>query len=105
MPVPPRCTAPAPFFPVAAVPDEFDPEPGCLARAWNASNVFALDSFAFTAKTIPAPQWLVWRQYAQIAEESFIWMVYVGNVVEFALTGMNPESKPAWPLVEVDESS
>lgn len=71
-----------------AVPVEPDPLPFCLARAVKASKVFALDSFAFTAKTMPALQWLVWRQYAQIGEVSFTWTVYVGNVVAFALTAM-----------------
>ncbi len=90
MPVPPRRTAPAPLFPVAEEPVEFNPvpEPDCLALAWKASKVFALDSFAFAAKTMPEPQWLAWRQYAQMGEESFTWMVYLGNVVAFALTGM-----------------
>jgi hypothetical protein len=89
MPVPPRRTAPAPFFPVAEVPDEFVAL--CFARASKASNVFALDSFAFTAKTMPPPQWPVWRQYAQIGEVSFTWTVYVGNVVALALAGMLTE--------------
>ena len=88
MPVPPRRTAPAPFFPVPELPVEFDPLPFSLARAWKASKVFALDSFAFTAKTMPAAQWLLWRQYAQIGEVSFTWTVYVGNVVAFGLAGM-----------------
>jgi hypothetical protein len=86
MPVPPRCTAPAPFFPVAEVPVVF--ASSCFARASKASKVFALDSFAFAAKTMPSPQWPIWRQYAQIGEVSFTWTVYVGNVVAFALTGM-----------------
>ena len=86
VPAPPRRTAPAPFFPVAAVPVEFDVL--CFARASKASKVFALDSFAFTEKTIPPPQWPVWRQYAQIGEVSFTWTVYVGKVVAFALTAM-----------------
>ena len=88
MPEPTRRTAPAPFFPVAEVPVEFDPLLVCFAAAWKASNVFALDSFAFAAKTMPSAQWPIWRQYAQIGEVSFTWMVYVGNVVAFALTGM-----------------
>ena len=90
MPVPPRRTAPAPFFPVAEV-DAVEFEPLCFARASKASKVFALDSFAFAAKTIPPPQWPVWRQYAQIGEVSFTWTVYVGNVVAFALAGMLTE--------------
>jgi len=77
IPVPPRRTAPAPFFPVVEVLDEFDPVVGvlgefdpvvgvldefnpvpvCFACAWKASKVFALDSFAFAAKTMPPPQW------------------------------------------------
>jgi hypothetical protein len=63
---------------------EFDPVPLIsFARASKASKVFALDSSAFAAKTIPSPQWLTWRQYAQIGEVSFTWTVYVGNVVAF----------------------
>lgn len=84
MPVPPRRTAPAPFFPVEEELVEFDPVPLiCFALASKASKVFALDSFAFAAKTIPPPQWLTWRQYAQIGEESFTWTVNVGKVVAF----------------------
>jgi hypothetical protein len=63
-------------------PVEFDPVPLIsFARASKASKVFALDSIAFAAKTIPPPQWLAWRQYAQIGEVSFTWTVNVGNVV------------------------
>ena len=91
MPVPPRRTAPAPFFPVPEVPVEFDPLLFCLARAWKASKVFLLDSFAFAAKTMPPLQWPIWRQYAQIGEVSFTWTVYVGDVEAFALTGMLTE--------------
>lgn len=92
VPVPPRRTAPAPFFPVAEVPVKFVWLPNAFAFASKASKVFALDSFAFAAKTMPSPQWPVWRQYAQIGEVSFTWMVYVGNVVALALTGMLTES-------------
>jgi hypothetical protein len=90
-PVPPRRTAPAPFFPVPEEPVIFVALPSCFARASKASKVFALDSFAFAAKTMPPPQWPVWRQYAQIGEVSFTWTVNVGNVVAFALTGMLTE--------------
>lgn len=38
----------------------------CFARAWNAANVFALDSSAFTEKTIPDPQWFACLQKAQM---------------------------------------
>ena len=91
MPVPPRRTAPAPLFPVDEELVEFDEDPVpliCFALSSKASKVFALDSFAFAAKTIPSPQWPLWRQYAQIGEESFTWTVYVGKVVAFVLTGI-----------------
>ena len=88
MPVPPRRTAPAPFFPVAEVPVELEPVALPFAFASKASKVFAPDSLTFAAKTMPAAQWLLWRQYAQIGEVSFTWTVYVGNVVAFALAGM-----------------
>lgn len=87
-PVPPRRTAPAPFFPVDEEPVGFESLPVPFALAWNASKVFALDSFAFAAKTMPSAQWPTWRQYAQIGLVSFTWTVYVGNVVAFALTGL-----------------
>jgi hypothetical protein len=62
--------------------------PSCFACASKASKVFALDLSAFAVKTMPAPQWLVWQQYAQIREVLFTWMVNIGNVMAFALTSM-----------------
>ncbi len=39
---------------------------------------------------IPFWQCFPWEQYNQIGVVLFIWMVYVGVVVEAAVTGMKP---------------
>jgi hypothetical protein len=92
-PVPPRRTAPAPFFPVEELVEfelvELEPVPlSFIASAWKASKLLSLDSTAFAEKTMPWPQWVAWRQYAQIGDVSFTWIVYVGNVVALEETGI-----------------
>jgi len=59
-----------------------------IASAWKASKFLSPDSFAFAEKTMPWPQWVAWRQYAQIGAVSFTWIVYVGDVVALEETGM-----------------
>lgn len=75
-----------------------------FARAWKAEKLFALESFALMAKTIPDSQWLVCLQYAQMGVVSFTTMLNDGKDVTFAATGMNPESKPICPVVDVFSS-
>jgi len=59
---------------------------------------------AFTAMTMPAPQWLAWRQYTQMGLVSLTRTVHVGKVVAASATATNPESNPTAPVVLVDES-
>lgn len=91
---------------VEAAPDsDADAEDPVLPWAFwkNAEKVLPVAG-AFTAKTMPDWQWLlglVCLQYTQIGAVSLTVIVKVGNWLAFAITGMNPESKPACPIVLV----
>jgi len=80
-----------------------DVEPGvlALALAWKASKV--LSAGAFTAKTIPALQWLVWAQKNQSGVEgSSMVILHDGNWVAPAGTAWKPESTPALGVVMIE---
>lgn len=95
--------AEVPVADAAAVDAEAVTVPFCaFAAAWNAPKLFGPVSIALTLKTIPEPQWLACLQYAHIGAVEFTVMLNVGKIVSVSETGWKPESKPTWPLVDVD---
>lgn len=89
----------------AGVPEEVEAVPfEPIALFLKLVNELGPESTEFTAMTMPAPQWLAWRQYTQMGLVSLTRTVHVGKVVAVSATAMNPESNPTAPVVPVDES-
>lgn len=51
---------------------------------------------------MPAPQCPACLQYAHMGAVEFTVTLNVGKTVSVSDTGSKPESKPTWPLVDVD---
>lgn len=67
------------------------------ARAWKFASERDAFALTFSLMTMVIPFWQCFpcEQYNQIGVVLFIWMVYVGVVVEAAVTGMKPLKIPA----------
>lgn len=79
---------------LAAILESIEPVPLMdIAAAWKAA--WDLSAVGLILKTIPFPQWPVWRQYIQTGSVDVTWNIIIGGgLTVLSALGMKPESTP-----------